>query len=66
MLEQVEGCLYSVPKDALTSQSPVFTGMFDGGDDHSEDEGGSDDEPIILEDCKSKDFESLLKVVLHR
>ncbi|KAH6908508.1 hypothetical protein BKA70DRAFT_1103782, partial [Coprinopsis sp. MPI-PUGE-AT-0042] len=61
----VEGCLYSIPKQALMSQSPVFEGMFDGGNDGA-GEGASDDQPIVLEGYKSNDFECLLKVLLPR
>ncbi|KAH6908572.1 hypothetical protein BKA70DRAFT_1064232, partial [Coprinopsis sp. MPI-PUGE-AT-0042] len=62
---QVEGRLYSVPKQAFTSHSLVFEGMFDVGDP-SGGEGGSDDKPIVLEGYKSKDFECLLRILLHR
>ncbi|KAH6908545.1 hypothetical protein BKA70DRAFT_1188980 [Coprinopsis sp. MPI-PUGE-AT-0042] len=61
----VEGQLYSVPKQALTSQSPVFEGMFDVGD-HSGGEGGSDVKPIVLEGYKKEDFECLLEILLPR
>ncbi|KAH6908564.1 hypothetical protein BKA70DRAFT_1481806, partial [Coprinopsis sp. MPI-PUGE-AT-0042] len=61
----VEGCLYSVPKQALTSQSTFFEEMFDIGDQSSRD-GGSDEEPIVLEGCTSADFECLLKVIYPR
>ncbi|KAH6908581.1 hypothetical protein BKA70DRAFT_1280237, partial [Coprinopsis sp. MPI-PUGE-AT-0042] len=61
----VEECLYSIPRHALTSHSPVFEGMFDVGD-QSGGEGGSDDKPIVLEGYKSEDFECLLKVLLPR
>ncbi|KAH6908543.1 hypothetical protein BKA70DRAFT_1280129 [Coprinopsis sp. MPI-PUGE-AT-0042] len=61
----VEGCLYSVPKQALTSQSTFFEEMFDIGDQSSRD-GGSDEEPIVLEGCTSVDFECLLKVIYPR
>ncbi|KAH6908574.1 hypothetical protein BKA70DRAFT_1481830 [Coprinopsis sp. MPI-PUGE-AT-0042] len=61
----VAGKLYSVPKEALTSQSPVFEGMFDVGD-RAGGEGGSDDKPIVLEGYKSEEFECLLKILLHR
>ncbi|KAH6908548.1 hypothetical protein BKA70DRAFT_1280152 [Coprinopsis sp. MPI-PUGE-AT-0042] len=61
----VAGRLFSVPKDALASQSPVFEGMFDVGD-RSGDEGGCDEKPIVLEGYKSEEFECLLKILLHR
>ncbi|KAH6908546.1 hypothetical protein BKA70DRAFT_1280143 [Coprinopsis sp. MPI-PUGE-AT-0042] len=61
----VERQLYSVPKQALTSQSHVFEGMFDVGD-HSAGEGESDEKPIVLEGYKKEDFECLLEILLHR
>ncbi|KAH6908512.1 hypothetical protein BKA70DRAFT_1562575 [Coprinopsis sp. MPI-PUGE-AT-0042] len=60
---KVEGCLYSIPKQALISQSPVFEGMFDGNNDGG-GEGATDEKPIVLEGYKSVDFECLLKVML--
>ncbi|KAH6890235.1 hypothetical protein BKA70DRAFT_871424 [Coprinopsis sp. MPI-PUGE-AT-0042] len=62
---KVEERLYSIPKDTLTSLSPVFEGMFDVGD-HSEGEGTSDETPIVLEGYKSDDFDCLLKILLPR
>ncbi|KAH6908522.1 hypothetical protein BKA70DRAFT_1038176, partial [Coprinopsis sp. MPI-PUGE-AT-0042] len=59
----VEGCLYSIPKQILISQSPVFEGMFAEGNDGG-GEGASDEKPIVLEGYKSKDFECLMKVML--
>ncbi|KAH6908505.1 hypothetical protein BKA70DRAFT_1280038 [Coprinopsis sp. MPI-PUGE-AT-0042] len=59
----VEGCLYSIPKQALMSQSPVFEGMF-AGDNDGAGEGATDEKPIVLEGYKSNDFECLLKVML--
>ncbi|KAH6908507.1 hypothetical protein BKA70DRAFT_1562572 [Coprinopsis sp. MPI-PUGE-AT-0042] len=60
---KVERCLYSIPKQALTSQSPVFEGMFDGNNDGG-GEGASDKKPIVLEGYKSGEFECLLNVML--
>ncbi|KAH6908544.1 hypothetical protein BKA70DRAFT_1149782 [Coprinopsis sp. MPI-PUGE-AT-0042] len=62
-MEEVEASLYSVPKQTLTTQSPVFEGMFDVGD-QSGGEGISDDKPIVLEGYRSDDFECLLKVLI--
>ncbi|KAH6908583.1 hypothetical protein BKA70DRAFT_1562620 [Coprinopsis sp. MPI-PUGE-AT-0042] len=59
----VEGTLYSISKEILASQSPVFEGMFDVGD-RSVGEGASDDKPILLEGYKSEDFECLLNAIL--
>ncbi|KAH6908553.1 hypothetical protein BKA70DRAFT_272378 [Coprinopsis sp. MPI-PUGE-AT-0042] len=59
----VEGTLYSISKEILASQSPVFEGMFAVGD-RSAGEGASDDKPIVLEGYKSEDFECLLSVIL--
>ncbi|KAH6908513.1 hypothetical protein BKA70DRAFT_271835 [Coprinopsis sp. MPI-PUGE-AT-0042] len=47
------------------SQSPVFEGMFDGGNDGA-GEGATDEKPIVLEGYKSNDFECLFKVLLPR
>jgi hypothetical protein len=65
LTQQVEGHLYSIPKDTLKTQSHVFEGMFDVGD-RSAGEGASDDKPIVLEGYKRQDFESLLKILLHQ
>ena len=65
LLHQVEGCLYSIPKQVLASQSPVFEGMFDIGD-ASVGEGTSEDKPIVLEGYRSSEFECLLKVLLPK
>jgi hypothetical protein len=60
----VEGHLYSIPKQTLISQSPVFEGMFSTSND-GRGEGSSDENPIILEGYKKNDFESLLRVMLE-
>ncbi|KAH6908579.1 hypothetical protein BKA70DRAFT_272563 [Coprinopsis sp. MPI-PUGE-AT-0042] len=58
----VGGRLYSIPKQALISQSPVFEGMFDVSNNGA-GEGASDEKPIVLEGYKSDEFECLLKVL---
>lgn len=62
---KVQQCLYAIPKEALTSHSPVFEGMFDVGD-NSGGEGTSDAKPIILEGYTREDFDCLMKVLLPR
>ncbi|KAH6908530.1 hypothetical protein BKA70DRAFT_1280097 [Coprinopsis sp. MPI-PUGE-AT-0042] len=57
---RVENELFSVPLRVLKEASPVFESMVIVG---RGDQGKTDDDPVVLEGQKSKDFESLLKVI---
>ena len=63
LIIKVEDRLFKVPRQLLTRESPVFEGMFSM---ESEAEGKDDDHPIVLEGYESRDFSSLLKLLLPR
>ncbi|KAF5341054.1 hypothetical protein D9611_006151 [Ephemerocybe angulata] len=62
---KVENSLFKVPRERFIAQSEVFSGMFQlvPGDGHESVEGGSDDNPIVLEGYKADDFIALLKAL---
>ncbi|KAF6747402.1 hypothetical protein DFP72DRAFT_821736, partial [Ephemerocybe angulata] len=55
---QVEHTLFRVPRHRLDEASDVFANKFRP---QTAEEGQSDDNPIVIEGCKSSEFESLLK-----
>ncbi|KAH6908562.1 hypothetical protein BKA70DRAFT_1427142 [Coprinopsis sp. MPI-PUGE-AT-0042] len=60
---RVQDQLYWVPKENLTMHSEVFAGMFsvENGTD-----GQSDENPIVLEGYKLKDFNALLRILVPK
>ncbi|KAF6750639.1 hypothetical protein DFP72DRAFT_909703 [Ephemerocybe angulata] len=56
---KVENSLFKVPRDRFIAQSEVFAGMFG----YESVEGGSDENPIVLEGYKVDDFNALLKAI---
>ena len=63
----MEDCLFRVPREPLEAESTVFKDMFllpQG--DKVKVEGLSDANPVVLDGVKKKDFERLLKALMHR
>ncbi|KAH8117107.1 hypothetical protein DFH11DRAFT_1152839 [Phellopilus nigrolimitatus] len=61
---KVEDCLFRVPQQGFESQSEVFKTMFTlpSGED-TEQDGCSDDRPLVLEGIKADDFRAFLKLL---
>lgn len=64
IIQQVEGCLFKVPRRPFEDQSDVFKSMFTlpPGQNIVVD-GMSDDKPLLLENIKKDDFRAFLHVL---
>ena len=63
LFQQIENQLFKIPRDILTSNSPVFADMFSMPRGEAEFEGQADSKPVHLEQVKSADFERLLVIL---